>query len=351
MTAHHSTRRSRRRQRVVFSALRGLRVGALLTVMVGVLESAAPHPAVAQEGLECPEELERFEANGLIWEADPGLERMARMLADDPRTRAGMPAIGEIENMLRGSTVRLARDIACADPSAPGSDWVAGAAWPARAFVVVRAGESVGALAPVRRVLRHELAHLALHRVTNGSSPRWLNEGYAQLASGEWGWEEGWAIRLAFLRGHTSLSDLSLRFPGHREGAAAAYLLSYTAVEQLLESGGEPGLRAIFAGLAEGRSFDETLRRVYGLTADQFEARWKRTVSSRYGTLYVLSRAALFWVAITLLVLWVGSRRRRRDRAKLDRMREEEMEDAAAGLPMETIDWIAPDPDEWKHGS
>jgi len=163
--------------------------------------------------------------------------------------------------------------------------------------------------------------------------------------------EEGWAVRLAFLRGHTSLSDLSLRFPGHRDGAAVAYLLSYTAVEQLLESGGEAGLRALFDGLAAGRPFDETLRTVYGLTADQFETRWKQTVSSRYGTLYVLSRAALFWIAITLLVLWVGSRRRRRDRAKLDRMRREEMESAAAGLPMEIIDWIPPDPDDWKQGS
>jgi hypothetical protein len=293
-------------------------------VLLSLLGLAAL-PAAAQEGLDCPEEVERFESNGLTWEADPGLERMARTLADDPRTRAPMPAIGEIEVALRGSR-------------------------PERGLVVVRAGE-VGALAPVRRVLRHELAHLALHRATNGRSPRWLNEGYAQLASGEWGWEEGWAVRLAFLRGHTSLSDLSLRFPSHRDGAAAAYLLSYTAVEQLLESGGEAGLRALFAGLAEGGSFDETLRTVYGLTADQFETRWKQTVSSRYGTLYVLSRAALFWVAITLLVLWVGSRRKRRDRAKLDRMRREEMESAAAGLPMEIIDWIPPDADEWKQGS
>ena len=338
-----------RRFRLAWVALLGLHVSLLLgSIRVGALHAAQATP---QEGLDCPEEVEHFESTGLIWEADPGLERMARTLADDPRTRAPMPAIGEIEVALRGSTIRLARDIACADPSAPGADWVAGAAWPERGLVVVRAGEAVGALAPVRRVLRHELAHLALHRATNGRSPRWLNEGYAQLASGEWGWEEGWAVRLAFLRGHTSLSDLSLRFPGHRDGAAAAYLLSYTAVEQLLESGGEAGLRALFDGLAAGSSFDETLRTVYGMTADQFETRWKRTVSSRYGTLYVLSRAALFWIAITLLVLWVGSRRRRRDRAKLDRMRREEMESAAAGLPMEIIDWIPPDPDDWKQGS
>lgn len=346
-------------EEAVMARLRALLAGGALIGLLactGLPAAArATGPASAGRPLpqdpDCPVEIERFESNGLIWEADPGLERLARTLADDPRTRAPMPAIGEIGVTLRGSTIRLARDIACADPSAPGADWVAGAAWSGRGLVVVRAGETVGALAPVRRVLRHELAHLALHRATNGRTPRWLNEGYAQLAAGEWGWEQGWAIRLAFLRGHASLSEMSLRFPAHREGAEAAYLLSYTAVEQLLESGGEPGLRGLFEGLAEGRSFDEVLRTVYGLTEDQFEARWKRTVSSRYGTLYVLSRAGLFWIAITLLVIWIGARRRRRDRAKLDRMRREELESAAAGLPMEIIDWIPPDADEWKEGS
>lgn len=307
------------------------------------MQTATAAPA---QGVDCPERLERFEAGGLLWEVDPGLAPLARVLAEDARLLAPMPALGEIRQAMDDVTVRLARQLLCVGPAAPGADWVAGAAWPERRFIAVRAGESVGAVDPVRRVLRHELAHLALDEATNGRAPRWLNEGYAQLAAGEWGWDEGWTLRLAFLRGDASLEDLTLGFQAHREGAAEAYLLSYTAVDQLLELGGEPALRALLEGLGSGASFDETVRRVYGITADQFERRWKRTVSSRYGTLFVLSRAAVFWIGVTLLVLWVGARRRRRDRAKLDRMRQEDLENEAAGLPFEVIEVIAPGEDE-----
>ncbi len=285
-------------------------------------------PTVAQAAAACSESVERFRALGMTWEADPGLGRLARLLSEDPRLVAPMPGIGDVREALRGATVRLTRDLACADESAPGADWVAGAAWPARAYVVVRAGGDVGAVEPVRRVLRHELAHLALHDATGGRASRWLSEGYAQLAAGEWGNAQAWTLRLEFLRGRVSLEDLSLGFPAHQEGAAAAYLLSYTAVQQLLQMGGEPGLRALFEGMAGGARFDSALRTVYGLTENQFEERWGRAVSSRYGVLYVLSRAAVFWIAMTLLLLWVGGRRRRRDRSKLERMRREEAEEA-----------------------
>ncbi len=313
-----------------------LLLGVLLAVALpavvpaGLLALAPPAavPAALQAAAACPESVERFRALGMTWEADPGLGRLARLLSEDPRLVAPMPGIGDVRETLRGATVRLTRDLACADESAPGADWVAGAAWPARAYVVVRAGGDVGAVEPVRRVLRHELAHLALHDATGGRTSRWLSEGYAQLAAGEWGNAQAWTLRLEFLRGRVSLEDLSLGFPAHQDGAAAAYLLSYTAVQQLLEMGGEPGLRALFERMAGGARFDSALRTVYGLTEDQFERRWGRAVSSRYGVLYVLSRAAVFWIGMTLLLLWVGGRRRRRDRSKLERMRREEAEEA-----------------------
>jgi hypothetical protein len=76
--------------------------------------------------------------------------------------------------------------------------------------------------------------------------------------------------------------------------------------------------------LGEGDSQDLAWRRVYGLTQEQFERRWRSTVMDRYGWLYLLTRAALFWLLITVLVLVVGVRRVRRDRRRLEAMREEE---------------------------
>ena len=56
----------------------------------------------------------------------------------------------------------------------------------------------------------------------------------------------------------------------------------------------------------------------FGLTQEQFERRWRSTVMDRYGWLYLLSRAALFWLLITTVVLIVGLRRMRSDRRRLE---------------------------------
>jgi len=55
----------------------------------------------------------------------------------------------------------------------------------------------------------------------------------------------------------------------------------------------------------------------------------------RYGWLYLLSRAGLFWLGVTALVLFVALRRSRRDRRRLDALRasEESAADAASGSP------------------
>jgi hypothetical protein len=254
---------------------------------------------------------------------------MARRVAGEEPARAPLPGIGEMYRALAPRTVLyLARELDCFDGLGPGTppDWVAGFAVPAFRYGVVRADPARGDdLRSIRVVVRHELAHLALARVTKGSAPRWLQEGYAQYASGGWDWREAWRLRFALLSdGGDPLGRLTLSFPSDTEGARLAYLLSYTAVHELASMGGEPGFAALFAALGRGATLDEALRRVFGITERQFAERWKRRVSGRYGILYLLSRAAVFWVVITLALLWVGWIRRRRNRRRLEQMREEE---------------------------
>jgi hypothetical protein len=202
---------------------------------------------------------------------------------------------------------------------------VAGVASGEGRFLALRADPGRTDLRSLRVTLRHELAHAGLRAATEGNAPRWLHEGYAQYAAGGWDWQEAWRLRLLMLRGGQGvLQALSLRFPSDPQRARMAYLLSYTAVHELARLGGEAGFRATFEQLRLGATPDETLRRVYGLTESQFEARWKRTVTQRYGVLYVISRATFFWVAVTFLLLWLGWRRRRRDRAKMAKLKEAE---------------------------
>ncbi|MDQ6634461.1 MAG: hypothetical protein M3Z10_06845, partial [Gemmatimonadota bacterium] len=73
---------------------------------------------------------------------------------------------------------------AWAGPAAP--EWGAALAFPESRRVVMQ-GHSAGADAgdPVN-VLRHELAHLALHERLGDRPPRWFDEGYASVAAREW---------------------------------------------------------------------------------------------------------------------------------------------------------------------
>jgi hypothetical protein len=175
---------------------------------------------------------------------------------------------------------------------------------------------------------------VALHAVTGGNAPRWLQEGYAQLASGTWDWRQGWRLQFLLMRsGQTVLSDLDRRFRAGLD-PESSYILAYTAVDALREMGGERGLEALFGRFAAGDSFDGALRAAYGLTLEQFERRWRDRVLERYGWLYLLSRTAVVWLAVTLLIVALGIARVRRDRRRLAEMRERErQEDALAGPP------------------
>lgn len=271
------------------------------------------------------------------WRAEPGLEPVARALARSRELLSPLPGIGEVADALGEGpvTVWLLEDLGCLAAHGLGDarpDWVAGVASRGGEFIALRVDRGAGDLRSLPGVFRHEVAHLALDAATGRNAPRWLHEGYAQYAAGSWDWQEAWRLRLVLLgRGGELLRELSLGFPRDAEGARLAYLLSYTALHELASMGGEDGLFAFFLQLREGASADQALRRVFGLTEAQFEERWRRRVAERYGILYVLSRASVFWVAVTLLLLWLGGRRRRRDRERMAELRAQDEREAALG--------------------
>ena len=57
-----------------------------------------------------------------------------------------------------------------------------------------------------REVLRHELAHLALHEYLGDLPPRWFDEGYASYAAREWSREDALSANVALaIRGTPTL--------------------------------------------------------------------------------------------------------------------------------------------------
>lgn len=264
----------------------------------------------------------------IIARSELELRALATSMARDPAVWAPMPGLDPPAHLLGSDTVTVwfTGDLTQLDSLGLGTvePWVAGVAAPGDRIIALRIDGPQRNLSALRAVYRHEVAHVMLHAATGGNIPRWFQEGYAQAASGTWNWNDGWRLQFLLVRrGQAVLAGLD---QGFRLGfdPPTAYLLSYTAVAALHEMAGAPGFAALFAELRSGKSFEEALRSVYGLTGRDFENRWRRQVLDRYGWLYLFSRTGLIWLAVAGLVLAMGISRVRRDRDRLARMLAEE---------------------------
>lgn len=281
----------------------------------------SPVRAVAQGDL--PRAIERDSVRVVFW---PGDERRAERTLDAALAPLLLPGLPDEARAATG-TIVLAPTPARWDSLTGGVPaWAAGVAIPGRRTIVLPVYATAHVTGDDPAVtLRHELAHLALHRWIEGRVPRWFDEGYATWVSGGWDAASAWQLRLAFLLGRAPpLDSLTLDWPARAGEARLAYLLSASAVSYLAERGGERGFDLLMAEWHRVGALDPAIRRVYGMTLGQFEAEWVKVVGRRYGWLLALSHFTVFWLLFTVFVLVVGTLRRRHNR---ERMRQLEAED------------------------
>ncbi|MHB1224548.1 MAG: peptidase MA family metallohydrolase [Gemmatimonadaceae bacterium] len=241
-------------------------------------------------------------------------------------------------------------------PTVP--EWGAAVAMPARSRIVVR-GRGAGAAAggEPRTVLRHELAHLALHEAMDDLPPRWFDEGYASYAAGEWGRDELLATNLALLfRPLPTLDALDRQLTAGAQEARSAYALSHRAVAELASLDSERGLSMMFAYWKDGGRLDRAVRRAYGITLDGFEERWQRRTRLRYGVLALVGDLTVATVFALAVMIPLSVARRRRDRQRMERLRRVDRildaRAAAAGTTVEVLLGLAdpPPPPEAQDG-
>ncbi|HJU90076.1 MAG TPA: hypothetical protein VJ672_11825 [Gemmatimonadaceae bacterium] len=208
-------------------------------------------------------------------------------------------------------------------PYAP--EWGSAIAFPGEHRIVMqgrRAGSDAGD--PVQ-VLRHELAHLALHENLGDLPPRWFDEGYASYAAGEWSRDEVLTTSVSLLiHGLPPLDSLESGFNAGSMRAQAAYALGYRAVAELAALDSERGLALLFDYWKRERSLDRAIRLAYGLTLVGFEARWKQRTMRRFGALALLANVSLAAGIVALIVVPLYITRRRRLRARLQALRASE---------------------------
>jgi hypothetical protein len=201
-------------------------------------------------------------------------------------------------------------------------EWGSAVAFPdSRRIVLQGSGAGSDAGNPLD-VLRHELAHLALHEFLGDRPPRWFDEGYASFAAGEWGRQEILATNIALvLRGMPTLEELERSFGGGATTAQSAYALAYSAVADLSRMGGDGGLNLLL-GYWRNTSLERAMRQAYGTTLSGFETDWRRRTRRQYGGLALASNIALGGLVFLFVLTPFYIARRRRDRARLQKMRE-----------------------------
>ncbi|MGK7312726.1 MAG: peptidase MA family metallohydrolase [Candidatus Longimicrobiales bacterium M2_2A_002] len=265
----------------------------------------------------------------------PGQQALAERVLQQLGRQVALPALPA--DVLGGEPIDvwLAPDPARWDSLTGGAvpEWGAGIAVPDRGLIVLPTFDWERTPPyTVYTTLRHELAHVALQRyLGDARTPRWFTEGYAQWAAGEWQWESAWRLRLTFLGGNApQLDSLTLHWPIGEMDARMAYLLSASAVAYLVERSEERGLRIFLEEWRETQDFDAAFRSVYGLTLGQFEEDWRAHVKERYGWTVLLGQSLFFWLLAALALIVLFFIRRRRDRAKLEKLKATEPPDDPA---------------------
>jgi hypothetical protein len=181
-----------------------------------------------------------------------------------------------------------------------------------------RAGSDAGN--PLQ-VLRHELAHLALHEAMGDLPARWFDEGYASFAAGEWGRDEVIATNVALAwRGVPSFEALDSAFYGGAVRATSAYAIAHRAVAELAVLDRERGLTLFFRHWRDSRDLDVAIRRAFGMTQSQFEERFRRVTRRRYGALAIFADLSVAAVILVFLLVPLHLSRRKRNRERLQRM-------------------------------
>jgi hypothetical protein len=286
----------------------------LLVALVAIVAFAAPE-ARAQD--DAPRRLDTGRFTIVYYPADEVLARsvVRAAVANDsfpwlPRPR---------QRVLIAIAPDVARFRSWVGPNAP--EWGAAIAFPESRRIVMQGRGGAGDAGDPLEVIRHELAHLALHERLGNRPPRWFDEGYASVSAAEWRRDDVLAANVALaLKGTPSLDELEAGFQGGSVAAQSAYALSYRAVTELASLDPTRGLTLFFDYWAGGSTLDKSVRQAFGVTLSGFERIFQTRTSRRYGGLALFADLSIAMLVLTVLLLPFVMARRRRDRGRLRAM-------------------------------
>ncbi len=248
------------------------------------------------------------------------------LLSATPAPGAGLPARLEdvhLETLHRlellyGMERKLALkpiDITFADPGEEAfeswggvPDYAGGVAMGERGRIIVvpsRAGKYP--YGDEAQILQHELSHVLLHRALGFHPPRWINEGLAMRAAGEWGFEDVWYMVFALpgvKLGEYTLGGLESGFREGNSRRRRSYALARAFVGDLFPDDRE--LTGFIVSARALESVEEAFRARYGESPEEAFQLWalERPVWREWAVVIGSSRTA--WAVVLLVYLAVG---------------------------------------------
>lgn len=291
-------------------------VAFLLALAVGVAGARQETAGAPRLLIEAPDELAAAAAE---------LERLPPARLESAMRLVGLEEPGPPIRLL------LAAEGSPAARAAPA--WVAGYAFGDEGVVVLFPARTPaypdGSL---EELLGHEVAHVLITRAAPGAAvPRWFHEGVATVAGGSW----GLADRTRMVRldpERDRLAGLDVRFAGGPAEVERAYALSAAFVLSLLQRHGREAAAAVLDEAARGLPFEDAFARATGEPLAAAEAAFWRRHDLLYRWLPLLTSSVTLWLAITLLALWAGRRRRARGAKLMRRWEDEERRAAEAAI-------------------
>lgn len=272
----------------------------------------------------------RLDAGRFTIVAERRDERLARSLLQEAQRRDTFPGLPRPrERVLIAIAPDAQRLRAWVGPFAP--EWGAAFAFPDQRKIVMQGSRANSEAGDPRVVLRHELAHLALHEAMGALPPRWFDEGYASVAAGEWTRDQAFETSLGMVwRTLPTLDQLERGFVGGGMEASWSYAMAHRVVSELETLGGPAGLTNLLTYWKDTGSLEKGIRSAYGMTGEGFEKHWRAQTRSRYGALAFVTNISLVVGMFSLVMVPLFIQRRRRDRAKLEAMRAVDAQQEAA---------------------
>jgi hypothetical protein len=207
----------------------------------------------------------------------------------------------------------------------PVPGWADGTAWPGAGVIFLHHPDlRPGHARPLEQVLDHELVHILLGRaLAPAPVPHWLQEGAAQVLSGEAGPDLPDRIRRGIDRAPT-LAELSRSFPSDAAQADVAYAMSADVVIWMQAEHGRSALKRLVAEAARGQDMVGALRDITGLGPDELEKAWRsRWTSWLPSWLFSSQLMDTLWVAASVAALLFGAARWTGRKRKLSTWRDE----------------------------